>query len=88
MNYQNNDKLQNVSASSVVRQAFFFLPNVGLLPILEVVVLDCGSSPRNMAKTPNPKKGEYTYNSLSEALPDWTSSDSIVTWNFDKTKIC
>lgn len=57
-------------SQSVVSQAFFFLPNVGLLPILELVVLDGGSSPRSTAKTPNPRKGKYIYNSLSEALPD------------------
>lgn len=76
---------KNSVSQSVVSQAFFFLPNVGFLPILELVVLDGGSSPRSMAKTPNPRKGKYKYNSLSEALPDWTSSDNIVTWNFHKT---
>ena len=70
MKYQNNDKLQNVSASSDVRQAFFFLPNIGLLPILEVVVLDGGSSPRTVAKMPKPRKGKYIYRRSSEALPD------------------
>lgn len=50
----------------------------------EVVLPECGSSPRRKAKTPRPMKGKYIINSLSDALPDPISSDNIVAWNLDE----
>lgn len=78
--------LQNLSFW-VVSQTLFFLPNRGLLPIVEVVLPERGIRPRRIAKTPKPKKGKYIINSLSDALWDPISSDNIVTWNSDEHKM-
>lgn len=67
-------------SSKVVNQALFFLANEDLLPSADVVLAEWGSSPRIVAKTPSPMKGKYIINSLSDALPDHTSSDKMGTW--------
>lgn len=59
-------------------QALFFLISAGRVPIT-CDFRECGNTPRKMAKTAKPMKGEYKYNSFSDAFPDPTSSDNIAT---------
>lgn len=62
-----------------VSQTLFFLPVVSFLLLVEVVLLEKGSSPRRMAKTAKPKNGKYIINNLSDAFLEPTSSANMGT---------